>query len=100
MKHINVPQFEGLSIEDLLSFGSKYEEVMEALPMVSKEIKKLPRQYIANVINTLVPGVIFKQWIDQRINDRNDKLAEPGEMIEMDPEIAQIYRSSTEISCK
>ena len=42
VKHIIIPQFDGLSIEALLDYGKMYHEVMRALPLVDKEIKKLP----------------------------------------------------------
>lgn len=35
---------------------------MEALPTKKKEIEKFPRQYIANIIHTLV-GKPFQAWI-------------------------------------
>jgi len=53
MKHISIPQYEGLSIADLLDYAKQYQSVMQALPP-ELEIKKLSRQYIANVIYTLV----------------------------------------------
>ena len=31
VRHVIIPQFDGLSIDDLLSFAGKYPEVMEAL---------------------------------------------------------------------
>ena len=54
VKVITVPFYEGLSIEDMLAFGEQFPEVMRAFPSVNKEILKLPRAYIANVINTIV----------------------------------------------
>ena len=53
MKHISIPQYEGLTIADLLDYAKQYQSVMQALPP-ELEIKKLSRQYIANVIYTLV----------------------------------------------
>ena len=53
MKHISIPQYEGLFIADLLEYAKQYQSVMQALPP-ELEIKKLSRQYIANVIYTLV----------------------------------------------
>ena len=92
VKHIVIPQFDGLSIEDLLAYASNYPEVLRALPIAQKEIKKLPRQYIANIIHTIV-GQPFKTWVHGRVEARNQKVAEEGEMmIELDPEIAAIYR--------
>ena len=39
-----------------------YPEVMRALPVIDKEIRKLPRSYIANVIYTIV-GDKFNEWV-------------------------------------
>ena len=43
IKHIVIPQFDGLTIEDLLSYASNYPEVLRSLPISHKEIRKLPR---------------------------------------------------------
>ena len=100
VRHIIIPQFEGLAIEDLLSYASQHSNVMEALPLVAKETKKLPRQYIANVIYSLV-GESFAKWVKARVDARNVKVAEEGNLnIELDPEIAQIYRDSNAVSGK
>ena len=91
IKHVTVPQFEGLAIKDLLEFARSYDEVIAALPLVKTEIDKLPRQYIANIISTLV-GKPFDEWIDKRVNARHEKRAEEGNFnIQMDPEIARIF---------
>ncbi len=52
--HIAIPQFEGLSIKDMLEYASSIPAVQKALPTGEKETEKLPRQYIANVIHTIV----------------------------------------------
>ena len=63
---------------------------MKSLP-VEKEIQKLTRQYLANVIFTIV-GDNFSVWVDDKIDERNAKIKEEGAMmINMDPEIAQIF---------
>ena len=100
VKHIVIPQFDGLAIEDLLAYASNYPEVMRALPVTQKEIRKLPRQYIGNIIHTIV-GEPFKKWVHDRVEARNLKVAEEGDMmIELDPEIAEIYRASNAVSGK
>ena len=43
VKHIMVPQFEGLAIKHMLTFGSNFTSVMESLPIVEGEILKMPR---------------------------------------------------------
>ena len=65
VKVIAVPYFEGLSIEHMLNWASKRPEgVMDALPIVKREVDKLPRAYIANCIYTLT-GAAFKTWINK-----------------------------------
>jgi hypothetical protein len=43
VKHLNVPQYEGLTIKDMLKFGNNFDSVKESLPSVEKEVDKLPR---------------------------------------------------------
>ena len=62
VKYIMIPQFEGLTIEDLLAYVEMYPEVKRALPKVDKEIRKLPRGYIANVVYSIV-GEPFQTWV-------------------------------------
>ena len=65
VKVISVPFFEGLSIANMLEWAkSRPEGVMEALPLVQREVEKLPRAYIANVIYTLT-GPAFKTWVNK-----------------------------------
>ena len=98
IKHVIIPQFEGLAIKHLMEFAMQYDDVMAALPLVETEIKKLPRQYIANIVYTIV-GKPFEDWIDARVKARHEKRAEEGNMnIQMDPEIARIFQESTAVS--
>ena len=53
VKHIVVPNYEGLTIEKMLDFAKDYPNVMMALP-IEAEIHKLNRGYLANVIHTIV----------------------------------------------
>ena len=60
----------------------------------------LHRQYVINVIYTVV-GENFQDWVDKTIRIRNKRLAEDRNLnINMDPEIAKIFKASTTISCK
>jgi hypothetical protein len=72
VKHISIPQYEGLSIADLLEYAKSYPAVMQALP-VEREIKKLSKQYIANVIYTIV-GAGFIEWVEDRVRSRNERV--------------------------
>ena len=83
-KTINVPFFEGLSIDSMLQWAAKRpEKVMDALPAVKREVDKLPRAYIANIIFTIT-GDAFVKWVEKQVNDRNAKIQREADMIEMD----------------
>ena len=61
---IALPFYEGISIEEILEFGSSHGngEAMLALPSVRKEILRLPRAFIGNVMYTII-GEPFSQWV-------------------------------------
>jgi hypothetical protein len=100
VKVLAIPQFEGLAVDDLLGYAQNYPAVLRALPIEEKEVLKLPRAYIGNVIYTLV-GQPFANWVEERVTARNEKLADERDMmIEMDPAIAEIFRKSTSVSGK
>ena len=46
---LNVPQFEGLTTADVLTFAKAYSAVAEHLP-IEKEFAKLPRQFVINIV--------------------------------------------------
>ena len=70
------------------------------MPVEKAEIENLHRQYIANVIYT-VAGDEFKEWIDQKMKERTQKLTEDKNLnIKMDPEIFSVFKNSTSISGK
>ena len=91
LRVIHIPQYEGLSVEKLMVEAKKYPNVMRALPEVEKEILKLPRAYIGNVMVTLM-GDPFERWVEQRIQERNAKLKDERELeLELDEDIAAIF---------
>ena len=81
----------------MLEFASKYPKAMEALPLVERERVKLPREYVATIIYTMV-GEPFKQWMDKIVNERHEKRREHLDQIAMDPIIAQAFQQSTAVS--
>ena len=102
VKLINVPQFEGLSKEKVLAWVEKRpnkKEILRALPAEEREIKKLPRAWIFSIINTLDGE--FGKWIEIKKKERVALLVKERELgINMDPEIARIFRSCSAISSK
>ena len=96
----SVPFYEGLTLETMLQFAAEYPQVGQALPIAPKEVLKLPRAYIVNVIYTLV-GQPFAAWVSAGIEAINRKVQlKNNMMVEMDPEIARIFKASTSVSGK
>ena len=84
VKHLHVPQYEGLKIESMLAFASLYPNVMRVFPESRKETMKMPRQYLANCIYSIV-GEPFKDWVNEKVNERHKKVLDDREIgIEMD----------------
>ena len=70
---------------------------MERLPC-EKEIVKLPKQFLINVIYTIV-GEDFSNWVKAKINERNAKITtEKNMIINVDPAIALAFQNSTSVS--
>ena len=71
----------------MLYHARSFPAVQKALPSEPREVEKLPRAYIANVIFTVV-GAPFKQWVDGVIARRNEKIvSEQNLAIDMDPDV-------------
>ena len=58
---------------------------------VYEEGKKMPRQYICNVIYTLT-GEAFQEWVMDQCEARNRRLADDhNTTIQLDPRIAEVF---------
>jgi len=68
VKYINIPYYEGLSIDDILEYADQRDngKALKALPEPRKEIEKLPREYISNVVYTIC-GDHFQGWVNTKI---------------------------------
>ena len=65
-----------------------------------KELRRLPKQFIVNVASTVI-GRKFDDWVKKQVETRNAKVAKEKDLhIEVDPEIAEIFRNSTSVSSK
>ena len=72
---------------------------MRAFPEEGREIRKLPRAWINNVIYTL--DCQFANWVQLKQKERTDKLLKEENLgLNLDPEIAAIFQNSNAISCK
>ena len=61
---IYVPQYESLSLEKILEFGLTFPAIVNALPVL-REIHKMPRAYVCNIIHTLIADE-FQEWVKAR----------------------------------
>ena len=73
VKDISLPHFEGLTVDAMLHHAKNWPAVGMALPIEPREVEKMPRSYLANVIYTIV-GKPFRDWVDQAIKTRNEKI--------------------------
>jgi hypothetical protein len=73
--------------------------VVVALPIM-REARKMPRQYVINVVYTIV-GAPFSSWVDKLVQERNKNLTSKNDLnIKLDPRIASAFAASTSVSCK
>ena len=99
MKTLNVPQFEELGIKALLKQLNHHPEVWNYLPE-ARDVKKVPRQWLYDIAYTII-GKPLSDWVDSKIAERNNKLAEKQNLyIKMDPDIAAAFHASQNISSK
>ena len=77
-----------------------YPDVYDYLPEPEIELPKTPKQWIANVCASLLKEK-FTKWVKAQVEVRHDKVAVKKEiMIQMDQEMAEIFRQSTAVSSK
>ena len=78
--------------------AKKHPGFSNYLPAEPREVEKLPRAYIANLIYTII-GEPFKQWVQQQILNRTEQIKKEQDLaIQMDPEIFQAFKASTNVS--
>ena len=100
VKTIQVPHFEGLNLERMLGHARKHPTFNNYLPAEEREIEKLPRAYVSNLIYTIV-GDKFRKWVQGKIQERTEAIMAKQDMaIEMDPEVFKAFKSSNTISGK
>lgn len=75
---------------------------MKALPEKVKEIEKMPRSYLGNVMATII-GEEFDEWVKEQVEIRNAKIKDERELeleLELDQDIANIFQASTAVGGK
>ena len=99
VKVIAVPHYENLTLDLILDFGLASRAVVNALPVI-REVRKMPRGYICNVIYTLV-GKPFATWVTERCKDRNQRFQESkGLEVKLQTRVAEALAASTAVNRK
>jgi hypothetical protein len=100
VKHIYCPQYEGLTIQEVMKLIDRYAELQIYFPTLEMERKRLQKQWILNVAYSIV-GDDFANWVQEGIQARNQKMVQEKNMlIEVDQEIFDAFHSSTSVSSK
>ena len=87
---ISIPHYENFTLDIILDYGLAYAEVVDSLPVL-REIRKMPRAYVCNVIYTRV-GKDFKTWVQKGCRERNERLSKKHDTtITLDPRIAAAF---------
>ena len=94
-----MPQYEGLSIDDILERGREHTLLEHYLPE-DRDMERLPRQYICTIVRGLLKER-FDSWVDGVIEQRNENVKKKGNLeIDMEPKIYKIYVASKNVSSK
>ena len=94
-----MPQYENLTLDLILDFGLSHKAVEDCLPIM-REIRKMPRQYICNVIYTKV-GDPFSKWVARNCEERNEKFTQKHSLeIKLQSRIAEAALASTAVNRK
>ena len=94
---VQVPQYDGLRVKDLLKFAESEFEINDFLPTYDYN-KEPNRVWLCNLINTLIPEK-FKEFINLKIKKRNQELIESQNLgIHVKSEFIDIFNNSQSIS--
>lgn len=94
-----MPLYKSLTNEELIKYALDKPGMQEFFPEL-KEWRKLPRQWIINLLFTYV-GEVFEQWVRTRISERNQAFVQKNQLeIELAPEIAAFFAKSERVSSK
>ena len=75
------------------------QQVFDYMPD-NQEIHRVSKQWICNVCFTILEDE-FSDWVKAQVEVRNEHVtSKKNVMIAMDPAVAEVFRSSTKVSCK
>ena len=94
VKVFQVPYYDVLKVDNMLEFAMDYPAAIKHLPTDMKEIKKMPRNYISNVLYTVI-GEPFRSWVYTLMEQRNRDVAFKDEdYAQLEPEIYALFKNS------
>jgi hypothetical protein len=94
MKTLFVPYYDTLTVDIFMEYAKEKVEPLLYLPD-GNDYKRLPREYIINVIYSTV-GDPFKRWVMERVNARNNaKLVKEDHFIEVSAEVMAAFNASS-----
>ena len=94
---INVPQYEGLTVKDLMKFAETEFDIHKFLPEYDYH-KDPNRSWLCNIINTIITEK-FNKFIDKKIKERNKKLITSQNLtVNAKEEFIKIFKNSQAIS--
>ena len=101
IRTIHIPQYDGLGVKEIRQFlDEKHPEVYEYLPEPNLELPKTPKQWLCNVCTTVLKEP-FTNWVKEQIKERHKKVMIQKDLgIQMDPQMAEIFKKSTAVSSK
>jgi len=98
VKTMHVPCYENLKLDDFVKLIQDHPFVAMCLPDREKEMIKMGRTYLINVLYTRL-GEKFKLWVDKRVEQRHQKVKqEQNKYIKLDPEMSKIFQQSKSVS--
>ena len=65
---IKVPQYEGLTVKDILKFAQLHINIFDYIPSYNYD-KDPNREWICNIVNSLIPSE-FKEFIEKKVDER------------------------------
>ena len=100
MRHISVPHYESLSLEKITEYCRQQPNDIHNYMPDRLEVHKVPREWVCNVIATVLKNK-FTDWVDEQMKIRNEDVRDKRNMdIELDADVADAFRASTDVSCK
>ena len=97
IKVIQVPQYKGLTVRDIIKFAKTKIDINSYLPDY-EYLKEPNREWLWNVVNSLIPNE-FQKYIKIWEEKRREELLQSSNLaIRVKPEFLDIFKSSQSVS--